>query len=442
LPLISSQGVDERLESLYDLLAEDEDARSCRDLDDGACHWVPRNFFVYLASNALTKLGDSLASPKTVLAWVMATVGAPTAMVALLVPIRESGSMLPQLILGGWVRQRPRRKPIWILGSLLQAAAVLGCAATAAWLNGTVAGAVILGCLLVFALARSLNSLASKDIIGKTIPKGRRGRLSGWAAAVSGFLTLGVGIWFTVRGRGEDSPLFYAALLAGSGLLWVLAAFVFSKLQEHAGETEGGANGWREAWSRLALLQTDRGFRRFVVTRGLLMSSALAAPFYVMLARQHGTSGASMLGTFLVAGGLASSLAAPVWGTAADRSSRRVMAVAALITAGLGVTMFLLVRSLPELATSSWLFPVFFFGLGVAHAGVRAGRKTYLVDLAGGVKRTDYVAVSNTLIGLLLLLAGGLTSLVSSLDPEELILGLSLLALCGAGMTLTLPEVE
>ncbi len=439
---IPSQSVDERLETLYGLVAEDEDARSCRDLDDSACHWVPRNFFVYLFSHTLTNLGDSLASPKTVLAWVMTTVGAPTAMVALLVPIRESGSMLPQLILGGWVRQRPMRKPIWIMGSLLQAAAVLGCAASAAWLTDIAAGAAILGCVVAFSLARSLNSLASKDIVGKTIPKGRRGRLTGWAAGVSGLLTLGVGLWFAVRGRDEDSPLFYAALLAGAGLLWVLAALVFSTLQEQPGETEGGANGWREAWSRLDLLRTDRDFRRFVVTRGLLICSALTAPFYVMLAREHGSGGASLLGTFLVAGGLASSVAAPVWGIAADRSSRRVMMVAALITAGLGITMFLLIRAQPELANTSWLFPAFFFGLGVAHAGVRAGRKTYLVDLAGGVKRTDYVALSNTLIGLLLLLVGGLTSLVSFLEPEELIFGLSLLALCGAGMTLTLPEVE
>jgi hypothetical protein len=118
------------------------------------------------------------------------------------------------------------------------------------------------------------------------------------------------------------------------------------------------------------------------------------------------------------------------------------MIYAALITAALGIAIFFLIRSRPELSSVSWFFPAFFFGLGVAHAGVRAGRKTYLVDLAGGVKRTDYVALSNTLIGLLLLVAGGLTSLASFLEPEELILALSLFGLGGAGMAFTLPEVE
>ena len=319
-------------------MAEDEDARSCRDLDDDACRWVPRNFFVYLTSNTLTTLGDALSSPKTVLAWVMASVGAPTAMVAMLVPIRESGSMLPQLALGGWVRRRPLRKPIWLLGSLLQAAAVLGCAAAAAFLTGVTAGVVILGCVVVFSLARSLNSIASKDLVGKTIPKGRRGRLGGWRPASRACSPWRVGVWFTLRGRGEDNPLFYAGLLAGAGLLWLLAAAVFSTLEETPGETAGGANGWREAWSRMALLRTDADFRRFVVTRSLLLCSALTAPFYVVLARQHGDGGASLLGIFLVAGGLAGSLSAPFWGIMADRSSRRVMITAALLTAALGIS--------------------------------------------------------------------------------------------------------
>jgi hypothetical protein len=278
--------------------------------------------------------------------------------------------------------------------------------------------------------------------VGKTIPKGRRGRLGGWAAAISGLLTLGVGVWFALRERGEDDPLFYAGLLAGAATLWLVAAGVFSALRETPGETAGGANGWKEAWQRLDLLRTDPAFRRFVVTRSLLLCSALTAPFYVLLARRHGDGGASLLGTFLVAGGLASSLSAPVWGTMADTSSRRVMIAAAVLTAALGFGVFALMRWWPGLATLSWLFPLFFFLLGVAHAGVRAGRKTYLVDLAGGVKRTDYVAVSNTLIAIVLLLVGGLTSLLSFLEPETLILGLSVLGLGGAGLAATLPEVE
>jgi hypothetical protein len=434
--------LEHRLTALYGLIANDEDARACRDLDESACTWVPRNFFIILATSTLTKLGDALSSPKTVLTWVMASVGAPTGLIAMLVPIRESLSMLPQLFLGAWVRRKPLRKPIWLTGSLLQGGAVLGCAAAAAWLEGMAAGWTILACVVVFSLARSLNSLADKDLLGKTIPKGRRGRLGGWAAGISGLMTLGIGIWFALRDRAEDSPVFYALLLAAAGSTWLLATILFATVREEPGETDGGANGWKEAWSRLDLMRTDAAFRRFVIARALLLCSALTSPFYVVLAREHGEGGASLLGTFLVAGGLASSLSAPVWGTMADRSSRQVLTLAALLTAGLGVALFAVMKLAPGLAATAWLFPAFFFALGVVHAGVRAGRKTYLVDLAGGVKRTDYVAVSNTLIGIMLLVVGGVTSLFAHFPAETVILGMSMFGLAGAAMTRTLPEVQ
>ncbi len=399
-------------------------------------------FRTLLISRSLTNLGDVLSSPKTVLTWVLGAVGAPAAMIALLVPIRESLSMLPQLALGAWVRRRPLRKPIWMLGSLLQALAVTGCAVSALVLRGNAAGLAVLTCVTVFALARSLSSIANKDILGKTIPKGRRGRLTGWGAGISGALSLGVGLWFTVGARNHDDVFFYVALLAGAGSLWLVAMAVLAGLPEEAGEVAIGRGWWRDTWTRLDLLRSDPPFRRFVLTRALLMSSALSSPYYVLLARQHEDADASRLGAFLLAGGLASSVASPIWGTLADRSSRLVMARAGLLTALLGMGIFAIERWASGWNGSSWLFPLFFFGLGIAHAGVRAGRKVYIVDLAGGVRRTDYVSVSNSLIGVLLLLMGGLASALSFLPPEWTLLGLSMAGLLGSGLAAKLPETD
>ena len=65
------------LDRLYGLIANEEDARVCKDIPDSACREVPRNFFLILAANVFTKLGDLLISQKTVLAWLMSAVGAP-----------------------------------------------------------------------------------------------------------------------------------------------------------------------------------------------------------------------------------------------------------------------------------------------------------------------------------------------------------------------------
>ncbi|MCB1151356.1 MFS transporter, partial [bacterium] len=283
------------MKSIVELVADVEDARACKDISDEACREVPRNFGILVAAQVLTKLGDALASPKTVLAWLMDAAGAPGFLIGLLVPVRESLSMLPQLFIGGVVRARPRRKPVWLLGSVLQFLAVAGMGLAAFTLRGAAAGWAILGCVTFFSLARGLNSVASKDILGKTIPKRRRGRLGGISAGVSGALSVGVGLLMLTRGGGEGSPLFYGALLAGAGALWLLAALVFTRLEEEPGETAGGANGLREALGRLALLRDDAPFRRFVTTRALLLCSALTAPYYVLLARQHAGEGLSVL---------------------------------------------------------------------------------------------------------------------------------------------------
>jgi multisubunit Na+/H+ antiporter MnhF subunit len=73
---------------------------------------------------------------------------------------------------------------------------------------------------------------------------------------------------------------------------------------------------------------------------------------------------------------------------------------------------------------------------------VRLGRKTYIVDMAAGNKRTDYVAVSNTIIGIILLITGGISALVSLISVEGIILVLSLIGIVGAFMSSKLPSVE
>ncbi|HBT57712.1 MAG TPA: hypothetical protein DIT61_05185 [Pseudomonas sp.] len=222
----------------------------------------------------------------------------------------------------------------------------------------------------------------------------------------------------------------------------MLAALVYRRIDEAPGATEGGGNAFSHALGNISLLRDDAPFRRFVVTRALLLCSALSAPYYVVLARDV-ESGFGMLGAFLVANGLASSLSAGVWGRMSDASSRQVLIRAALLASLLGPLVIAVDRwaNLPD-ALHAWLFPLAFFVLGIAHAGVRVGRKTYVLDMAGGNKRTDYVSVGNSVIGLILL-ATGLFGLLSGLiGAAGMLLLLSAIGLLGALLATTLPEVQ
>jgi MFS family permease len=335
-------------EDIYARLFDEEDARVCRDISEEACVEVPRNSLLLIGSSFLTKLGDAIADAKTTLPWLMSTLGAPVALTGLLVPIRESGSLIPQLAIAAYVRRLPVRKWAWVLGAILQAAAVAAMALVALTLSGTTAGAGLLGCLVVFSLSRGLSSVASKDVLGKTIPRTRRGRVNGWSASAAGLASLGVGA--SLAGRQEASRDGLGTLLLSAAGLWLVAAVVFAFVAEEPGETEGGGNALAHALGKLRLLRDDAPFRRFVIARSLLLCSALTAPFYVVLARQHAPGTMRQLGAFIFAAGFASMISAPIWGRLADWSSRRVMVVGALITGSLGVVAYAVETAAPVIA--------------------------------------------------------------------------------------------
>jgi len=426
------------VEQLYGLIANEEDARVCKDIPEEACQEVPRNFFLILAANVLTKLGDLLISPKTVLAWLMSAVGAP-ALVAWLVPIRESGSLVPQMVIAAWVRRKAVRKGFWTIGSFGQAVSVVAMAASIWFLEGYAAGGGVIAALIVFSLARGFCSVAMKDVQGKCIPKTRRGRLSGLATTVGGTATVVLTV-LLFWDRGDPSVGFYTILLLLAAVLWVIAGTLFANVEEYAGETGGGGNALTEAVKSLSLLRDDAPFRHFVITRALLLCSALASPYFVVLAQQESDIG-WMLGVFLLASSLASSVSASFWGWAADTSSRRVMIRGAAMASGICLLVGLLALLLGPGFGGAWFYPIAFFVLSVAHAGVRLGRKTYLVDMAGGNKRTDYTAVSNTVIGVLLLVTGAFTAAISLISDVAVILVLGLMGLAGMLSAVRLKEV-
>lgn len=427
--------------NLYDKLMNQEDARACKAIDENACREVPGNFFLQIISQFLTQLGDAVSNPKIVLPWVLESVAAPLYLLGLLVPIRESGSMVPQLLIASQVREMPIRKGVWVLGSILQAGAIFGIGLAAWLLEGAWAGWTIIALLVLFSLSRGLCSVASKDVVGKTIPKKQRGRLSGWSSSLAGLITLVLGILLLSGSSTALEPGHYGLLLAGGGALWLIAALFYSRIREFPGETQGGANGFLQALQRLDILRTDKPFRRFVITRALMLSSALTAPYYVVLAQQQLGSPAYLLGLFIVSSGAAGLVSGPFWGLFADISSRRVLILSALMAALLGFAVYALTRLQPGWLGLPWVLPTVYFALSIFHHGVRIGRKTYIVDLAEGNKRTDYVSVSNTLIGLILLLMGLVGALSSLLDLGELILLLSCFGLSGALLATTLPEV-
>jgi len=438
----SHSGRGQALSRAYLLIADEEDARVCKDIPEDACRVVPENFFLQLGANVLTKLGDAVINPKTVLAWLVPILAVPEVVLSFLVPIRESGSLLPQLLIAQRIRQLPLRKWSWVLGALGQGACVLGMAAVAAWLSGWPAGIALLVLLTGFSLSRGICSVAAKDVLGKTISKTRRGRLNGLSSTTSGLLVIVLGAGLATLQDGASSTAL-AWLMVGAGLIWFTAAAVYGKVIEHPGETGGGGNAWDTAMEQMALLRSDDVFRRFVLVRTLFIATALTSPFIVLLTQQRlADQGFTMLALFVLAHGIGDSISATVWGIQADRSSRRVMIIAGAAAAAIGIVVAASEWLNAPIANTTWFYTGLYFLLVIAHSGMRLGRKTYLVDMAAGNKRTDYVAVSNTVIGVALLAAGFISAALAWISVPFAVFALALMALAGVLLCLRLPEVE
>ncbi|NRB57127.1 MAG: MFS transporter, partial [Salinicola sp.] len=308
--------------------------------------------------------------------------------------------------------------------------------------HGGWGGALVLVALTGLALGRGLSSVATKDVLGKTIAKQRRGTLMGWSASVAGALTLIVGAGLIVLGD-QPGTLALAILLFAAALGWGLNALCAALIQEAPGATEGGANAWDSVKQGIALMRRDRRFLHFNLARALLLSSALALPYLALLGQQNSGTDLASLGILILTSGVASLIAGPIWGRLADRSSRRVMrdsAIGAAICCLAGAACVWL----PDSArTSVWPYATVYGLLMIAHAGIRLGRKTYVIDLSDSDTRALYVAFSNTFTGVLMLCVGLLLgALAQWLGSAGLLLVLAALATAAALSSHALAEVE
>lgn len=426
---------------LYEKLMNEEDARVCKAIDESACKVVPGNFFLTIISYFFNKLADSVANTKVILPWIMEALSVPLFLISFLVPIREAGSLLPQLLIAAYVRKLPIRKYIWSIGAFLQALSMIGIGIVAWNMRGLNAGIAIILLIVLFSLARGLSSVAAKDVLGKTIPKTRRGALNGYSGSLAGLLIIALGVYFLLVGEKPFSPQNFGILLFCAGFFWIIAGLTYARINEFPGETDGGGNAISVALKKLSLLKTDKDFRTFVISRALFLCSVLTAPFFVILAQQQSNSNSFLLGLFILASGLADFSSSIFWGKLSDISSKKSMILGASIATSLGFLVFLLSIFFENIFSIIWLMPLIYFVLTVGYQGVRIGRKTYLVDLAGGNKRTDYVAVSNTIIGFVLLFTGFIGVLSSLIGINGIILLLSIIGVIGIFMASKLPEL-
>lgn len=395
------------LRRLYTILSGDDGlGRACKDIPESGCHEMPFNFSLNIANGAASKLAEQIAGPNIILVWLLQLLGSPVWILGFLMPVKQAGSLLPQMIAAGQIRRLSIRKWVWVTASMGQGLCLMLMIPAALYLGPVSAGVSILLLFTLFSIASGTASVAFQDVLGKTIVKGHRGKLLASRALVGGILTMSAGTWLSrVKSNSQDELSTVFTLIIIGAFLWILAAFFFAATREQPGETQGGRNAWHEARAGIETFKRYSGFRWFLTTRTLLLSVELATPFYFIHARDQLHLENSLVGYLVITIGLAQVLSSPFWGRLADETSKSVMRHSALLS----VAAALLAVTLTILPAASWHlagYLLVFLLLGLAEAGVRLGRKTYLVDALPAAERASGAAFTNSCVGVLALFSG------------------------------------
>lgn len=352
-----------------------------------------------IANGSLTKLAEKIISPNLTLAWILSFLSAPVFLIGMLVPLKDIGSLLPQLIVSGKIRSFSIRKNFWTVAALVQSVCMfLSGLLIYLFSDQNFTAYLIILLTFIFSIASGVASVSFKDVTGKTIPKGQRGQMLSYRSTFGGLLALIAGLILIFFIKGDNSSLTYSLLFATAGLLWFFAALLFHAIQEEPGATKGGRTPFYEIKEGVSIIKKDGNFKNFLITRALLMAIPLLQPFYVILANQYSTDNWKNLGYLIIVSSLAQILSSPIWGRLADRSSLLVLRISAGIALlGIGYAIYVLAQG--ENFSFYLTLPLFFIN-AIAYAGARLSRKTYLIDYSPDDNRPTYVAMASTVIGI------------------------------------------
>lgn len=427
-------------EKIYDWITDEGEERICKAIDEEQCKSVPGNFLKNSFSGFCSKLAEQLVSPGVTLPWILSMLGASTAFAGLLVPLKNAGSLLPQLLVSAKIRGFKQRKYFWAYSAFFQFLMVLMMLLAFLFLDGNPAGYVIVFSLFLFSVASGVASVSFKDVMAKTIPKGRRGRLLATRATGGGILTLLAGLlmYFFLQNTSEKLP--FIILIASSAFLWLGAAFFFSIIKEEDGATEGGRTPIDEVKKGWTVFTSNKNLRNFILSRAMLMAIPLAQPFFILYGKEVTGASFSGLGLLVIVSGIAGFISSPFWGKFADRSSRKMM----IVIAFLGVLNIMLVIGYdymnPDLKTIYTFAPLILLNM-IIHGGARLSRKTYLADFAPEDERPLFISLSNTFIGLFTILAAGIGFIAEIFSIQALFIFFISMLIASIGLSYSLKEV-
>ena len=366
---------------------------------------TPRRRFWHVAgAGTAFQAGSAAVDSATVMsALVFQLTGSPVAVGAVSTILRL-GWLLPQLFVGYFAGRGGSSMPFYILGAFGRTTAiavlalVLWAGAAAGWPYGAL-GAATLGLWVCYAFLSGIVGVPYNDIVARSVPSERRGRMLSIRFFGGGLVAIGVALLADRLVRALDFPISYAAILGVAALLMLFSSIIFAMMGEPGRRASPKAPTGFIAYLRegFVVFRNDPVFRRFVFAQWCGGAVVIAAPFYIIAATMlgMGLENVALLLGVQTAGSLAAN---PLWGWWGDRRGKlslmRGVALARLMPPL--ITVALLLIPLPSAAITPVLLGVFFV-LGALGNGVTIAVIGLLMEISPDDRRPAYSGYFNAL---------------------------------------------
>ena len=383
-----------------------------------------RNIFLLATDSVAFGVCMAFLGPTTLLPSLIRLLGGSPVVVGALGTIQSGGWLLPQLLAGRWVANRPLVKKYVVVPWYASRASLFLILPALLGLSGRVPHLAIAALLLGFAgfmVGDALSAVGWFDLMAKSVPLRQRGRFTGAVQSVGSLLGVGAGVVVkAILGRPGSSLDNHILLILLAAVVALLGNSALVLIREPRGSVQSEARlGWQEYLPRLvAIVRGDTRFAWLIATQWLAAMADMAGAFYILYAIGQLQIPEQTIGLFVSAGVLGGLLGGLVLGTLGDRKgSARV--IAAIMALRLSCPALALLAPSVAARQPRW-GPVPFFVLfalaGMASGAFMVGFMNYVLEIAPPEERSLYVALTNTLGGLALvapLIAGWLVQVAS-----------------------------
>ena len=367
--------------------------------------YAKRNFWLGVLNGTLYISGLSFSQPATIFPVFVSLFTHSSILIGLSGTLTSVGWLLPQLLVARYTEHMSKKMKLYRIGAALRLSCWLALTIMTIWakeMRPALYLALFFLFLTSFSLFGGLSGVAFLDIIGKTIPPNRRGRLFGYRRFFSGIIAslAGLVVAYILGSPGKfPFPVNYFILFLLTFIFILSGILCFFFVVEPEGTVDVGRERTHAQFLKGVknVFRQDKNYVRFLAVMILSSASSLAIPFYVVYAKQMLGAPAGWVGAYVTIEMAATLVSNLLWGYLGDAKGYRiVISVCSFVS--------LLAPLVALLAPNYYLFGLVFVLKGAGWTGIWMAKNNYLLEVAPVVRRPTYIGILNTSLAFAMLL--------------------------------------